>query len=228
MGHIEKNLDRLQQEIHAAAHRSGRKPEEVRLIAVTKNVSIASIEEAIAAGVTTVGENRVQELKNKIHQIHTPVQWHMIGTLQSNKVKYIYDKVDLIHSLDRISLAMAIQKYARLLGRPISCLVEVNVAQEDSKEGLKVEEVPAFLRQVSQLEGIAVQGLMTMAPYTEKPEEVRWVFQRLRELSHEVTESNFNGVTMKELSMGMSNDFKIAVEEGSTMVRVGTAIFGEP
>ncbi|KAB2954501.1 YggS family pyridoxal phosphate-dependent enzyme [Heliorestis acidaminivorans] len=227
MGHVEQNLNRVRQKIKASADKAGRNIDDITLVAVTKNVAIADIEAAVASGVTTLGENRVQEFMKKIDQLQNPpVRWHMIGTLQSNKVKYIYDKVELIHSLDRLSLAKEIQKYARYLGRPISCLVEVNVAQEESKEGLQIDEVPAFLKQLTELEGLTVQGLMTMAPYTENPEEVRWVFRKLRELSLELAELKLEGVAMRELSMGMSNDLEVAVEEGATLVRVGTAIFG--
>lgn len=226
MGQIEENLDRVRSRIRDAALRSGRHPEEIRLLAVTKTVSLENIQKVIAAGVNVLGENKVQEFLAKWPQVQGSVHWHIIGTLQTNKVKYIYDKVDLIHSLDRLSLAAEINKYALRISRPVDCLVEVNVAGEESKHGVSEEKLASFLGSVADLEGVRVCGLMTMAPYTTDPQEVRWVFRRLHELSREIATLGLAGVEMNHLSMGMSNDFEVAVEEGATIVRVGSEIFG--
>ncbi|MBM7867558.1 YggS family pyridoxal phosphate-dependent enzyme [Heliobacterium gestii] len=226
MGHLEENLDRVRQRIREAALRAGRRPESIRLLAVTKTVPVERIQQVVDAGVDLLGENRVQELLEKYPQVHGPVRWHMIGTLQTNKVKYIYDKVELIHSLDRLSLAQAIDHQASRFGRPIDCLVEVNVAGEETKHGVDRRDAISFIRDVMTLEGIHIRGLMTMAPYAEKPEEARPVFRDLYQLAREVEDLRLPRVDMEHLSMGMSNDFEVAVEEGATIVRIGSGLFG--
>lgn len=226
MSVIVENLETVREKIAAAAQRVGRDPAEIKLVAVTKTVDVPTIEEGIKAGITAIGENRVQEIRKKYPEIQSPVEWHLIGHLQTNKVKYIIDKVDLIHSLDRYSLAQEISKRAQQAGTTMSVLVQVNVAEEETKFGLKVEETEEFIKEVTQLEGIKILGLMTMAPYVENPEEVRFVFKKLKELSEKIGNLNLPQVEMKYLSMGMSNDYEVAIEEGANIVRVGSAIFG--
>ena len=185
------------------------------------------INEAIKLGVTDIGENKVQEIEEKYDQVEGNVRWHMIGHLQSNKVKYIIDKVSLIHSLDRKSLAKEIQKRAEQSDIVAEVLIQVNVAEEESKFGLKVEQTIPFIESLSHYKNIRVMGLMTMAPCEDDVEDTRPVFRELRELSEKIKTENFENVEMKYLSMGMTNDYQIALEEGANLVRVGTGIFGE-
>ncbi|WP_003541810.1 YggS family pyridoxal phosphate-dependent enzyme [Desulfotomaculum nigrificans] len=220
---IVENITVIKNEIADAALRAGRQPNEVKIIAVTKNVAAAKAQEAVRAGLTDLGENRVQELQNKFSEV-TGARWHLIGHLQSNKVKYIVDKVDLIHSLDRWSLALEIDRRAREAGKVLSALVQVNVAKETTKFGLYVNEVKDFVTEAATLRGIYIRGLMTIAPLVQDPEEVRPVFRQLRQIAEDLKE--IPGIKMEHLSMGMTNDYRIAVEEGATMVRIGTAIFG--
>lgn len=222
--------DRLQQvleNIARAAEKSGRRPEDVQLVAVTKTMPVPVIKEAIGLGVTRIGENKVQEIREKYDQIDEDVEWHMIGHLQSNKVKYILDKVALIHSLDRMSLAWELEKKAAKKGVQVPVLVQVNVAEEESKFGLRVPEVLPFLEKLADFPHIAVRGLMTMAPYVSDPEQTRPVFSGLRELRDKIAAQKYEHVRMEILSMGMTNDYQVAIEEGATMVRIGSAIFGE-
>ncbi|WP_053956923.1 YggS family pyridoxal phosphate-dependent enzyme [Inediibacterium massiliense] len=223
---IEENIIHIRQEIHKACEKSNRNPEEVKLIAVTKTVDSSKINEAIAQGIEDVGENKVQEIINKYDQV-SPVSFHMIGHLQTNKVKYIIDKVKLIHSLDRISLAKEIDKRAKQNNKVMDVLVQINVAKEDTKFGMYKEEVYDFLEQIKCFENIKVKGLMTIAPYEEDPEEVRKYFKELKEIFEEIKTKDFSHVEMKYLSMGMTNDFQIAIEEGANFIRVGTGIFGK-
>lgn len=185
------------------------------------------INEAIRLGVTDIGENKVQEIEQKYEQIEGDVRLHMIGHLQSNKVKCIIDKVSLIHSLDRKSLAKEIQKRAEQIDIVAEVLVQVNVAEEESKFGLTVEQTIPFIESLGNYKNIKVMGLMTMAPHEEDCEKTRCVFKKLKELSKKIKTENFENVEMKYLSMGMTNDYKVALEEGSNLVRVGTGIFGE-
>ncbi len=210
-----------------AARRAGRDPGEIKLIAVSKTVEIARIREAIEAGVTILGENYVQEAREKIEEIGHGIQWHMIGHLQSNKAKYAVTLFDYIHSLDGIALAREIDRRAAQKGKRMRALVEVNLSGETSKFGVGSEAVMELIHQVSPLEHISIEGLMTMPPYFDEPEKARPYFTRLRELRDRIQEEGIEGVRMDELSMGMSGDFEAAIEEGATMVRVGTAIFGE-
>lgn len=199
---------------------------DIRLIAVTKNVDVSLIKEAIALGVTDIGENRVQELTKKYDSLGSKINYHMIGHLQTNKVKYIIDKVCLIHSLDRLSLAKEINKRAKEHDIVMEVLVQVNISEEETKFGLKKKEVHNFIKEIGNYENLKVKGLMTMAPHYEQIEDTRWVFKDLKDLSKEIASKGYKNVSMDILSMGMTNDYNIAIEEGSTMVRVGTGIFG--
>nr|WP_312212823.1 YggS family pyridoxal phosphate-dependent enzyme [Clostridioides sp.] len=228
MESIKENLFEIRKSIKEAAEKAGRLEEDVTLLAVTKTVEIDAIEEAVANGVTEAGENKPQELVRKFDVIGDKVNWHLIGSLQTNKVKYIIDKVDMIHSLDRISLAKEIQKQAEKQDRTIKCLVQVNISKEESKHGIYREDVVDFVKEVSiNFKNIKIEGMMTMAPFTENEDDVRSVFKGLKELSNEIKNLNIPNVNMDVLSMGMSHDYKIAIEEGATIVRVGTSIFGK-
>lgn len=185
------------------------------------------LQEAYDAGARVFGENKVQEIMDKYDQLPSDIQWHMIGHLQRNKVKYIIDKVAMIHSVDSLRLAQTIEQEAAKKDLVMPILLEVNVAEEDTKFGLKVEEVLPLLEQISSFSHIQVKGLMTIAPFVENPEENREVFRTLKKLSVDISAKNINNVTMSVLSMGMTGDYQVAVQEGSTMVRVGTGIFGE-
>ncbi len=213
--------------MEGAARRAGREPGEIKLIAVSKTVEIAHIREAIEAGVTILGENYVQEAREKIGEIGHGIQWHMIGHLQSNKAKYAIDLFDYIHSLDGIPLARELDRRAAQKGRMVRALVEVNLSGETSKFGVASGAVMELIHHVISLEHISIEGLMTMPPYFDEPEKARPFFIRLRELRDRIQKEGIEGVRMDELSMGMSGDFEAAIEEGATMVRVGTAIFGE-
>jgi PLP dependent protein len=225
---LRQNLEIVKGDIKNACEKANRDTDNVILIGVTKTVDIPVIEEAIELGVTHVGENKPQELVRKYEAIGDKVKWHLIGTLQTNKVKYIVDKVHMIHSLDRKSLCDEIEKRAQGIDRVINCLVQVNISNEESKHGLSKEDVIPFIKDVStNYKNIKIKGLMTMAMNSDNPEETRWVFKELKALSNEIKNLNIENVDIDYLSMGMSNDFKIAIEEGSNMVRVGTSIFGE-
>ncbi|MGI9951129.1 YggS family pyridoxal phosphate-dependent enzyme [Moorellaceae bacterium AZ2] len=227
MVELKDNIARVQERIARAARKVGRQPEEITLIAVTKNVPVERIREAVAAGIKELGENRVQELLEKQPYLaEEGVSWHLIGHLQRNKVKYVWNRVRLIHSLDSLELARELEKRAGAAGEKIKVLVEVNVAGESSKFGLPVEAVPGFVKELTGFSSLKVLGLMTVAPLVDDPEEVRPVFRRLRELAREIEALALPGVEMRYLSMGMTNDFEVAVEEGANMVRIGTAIFG--
>lgn len=227
MASIASNLHIVRDKVSQAALKVGRNPEDIQIIAVTKTVDIPQMEEAIAAGITAVGENRVQEITKKYPLLKEKVDWHLIGHLQTNKVKYIIDKVKMIHSLDRFSLVKEISKRAQQQGIVMPVLVQVNVAEEESKFGLKVEEVIPFIKDIVGIKGLKILGLMTMAPFVEDAEEVRYVFRDLRNLAEKITKQAIPGVEMKHLSMGMTNDYEVAVEEGATLIRVGTGIFGQ-
>lgn len=223
---IRENIEGIQTRIVAACTRVGRNPAEVRLVAVSKTKPAALIEEAATAGQRLFGENYVQEFADKAEQVLAPVEWHFIGALQSNKVKYLRGKVAMIHSLDRLSLAEEINRQWAKLDRPVAVLLEVNLGDETSKAGTGEEEVFELVRRVAELPFLRLRGLMALPPWLDDPEEVRPYFRRLRELARRIEASKIPGVTMDELSMGMSNDFEVAIEEGATLVRVGTAIFG--
>ena len=197
-----------------------------KLVAATKYVDVKEIEKLEKLGVTCFGENRVQAFLEKYENYHGNGEFQFIGTLQPNKVKYIIDKVDLIHSVDSVRLAETIDKEAEKHNVTANILIEVNVAKEESKFGLMPEEVPAFVEQISKFSHIRVKGLMTIAPFVENPEDNRPVFAHLRKLSVDIAKKNIDNITMSILSMGMTNDYQVAIEEGATMVRVGTGIFG--
>ena len=228
MENIRENIESIRKRIADAAKRAGRDADDIKLIAVTKTVDVDKVEEAIAADALDAGENKPQELARKYKVLGDKIRWHQIGSLQTNKVKYIIDKVCMIHSLDREGLAEEIDKRANKIGRVIDCLVQVNISGEESKHGMSREEVEPFVRLVAEkYPNIKIKGLMTMAPFDAEKDEIRKVFRDLKELSDEINNMNIGNVEMRELSMGMTNDFEIAVEEGATMVRVGTAIFGK-
>ena len=224
---ISEQLQTVRNEIAQACKRSGRNPEDVTLIAVSKTKPVSMIEEAIQACQTVFGENKVQELCSKYEVLPKNLTWHLIGHLQRNKVKYIADKAALIHSVDSLRLAQTIDQEGKKHNRVIPVLVEVNVAEEDTKFGVSVSETLPLIEEISKLSHVRVQGLMTIAPYVDDPEENRPVFRRLKQLSVDISSKNMNNVYMDILSMGMTNDYQVAVEEGATMVRVGTGIFGE-
>lgn len=228
MSAIADNLAAVQTRIQKACERSGRDPKTVRLVAVSKLHPAEAIAEAAAAGQLLFGENYVQELVDKAGQLSETVQWHLIGHLQSNKVKYLPGIVSMIHTVDRLSLAEEIDRHWRdKLGRPCEVLVQVNVAGEASKSGATADEALALVRQIADLPSVQVRGLMTMPPFFDDPEAARPYFRQLRLLAERVQAERIPGVQMAELSMGMSGDFEVAIEEGATLVRVGTAIFGE-
>ena len=224
---LKDQLQEVEKRIQAACDRAGRKREEVTLIAVSKTKPVETLQEAYDLGVRIFGENKVQELTAKYEALPKDIHWHMIGHLQTNKVKYIIDKAELIHSVDSLKLAETIEKEAAKHDLIADILVEVNVAEEESKFGLKMEEVIPFIEKISVFPHIRVCGLMTIAPFVENPEENREVFRTLKKLSVDISAKNINNVTMSVLSMGMTGDYQVAVQEGSTMVRVGTGIFGE-
>ena len=224
---IKDNIMSIKQNIEEIKKESNRQ-EEVNLMAVTKTVDVDKVLEAIDAGITDIGENKPQELARKYEVIGDKVRYHLIGTLQTNKVKYIIDKAYMIHSLDRIALCEEIQKRAEKIDKVINCLVQVNISKEESKHGLEEEKVIDFVKQVSSnYKNIHIKGLMTMAPFIDNEKEIRKVFKGLKDLSLEIKELNLPNVEMDTLSMGMSHDYKIAIEEGATIIRVGTSIFGE-
>ena len=224
---LAENLQNVEERIQAACARANRDRNEDTLIAVSKTKPVSMLEEVYAEGIRCFGENKVQELTEKHDKLPSDVKWHMIGHLQRNKVKYIVDKVDLIHSVDSVRLAETIEQEAVKKDVIVPVLVEVNVAEEDSKFGLKVNEVLSIIEEISKFPHIRIKGLMTIAPYVENPEENRPVFARLRKLSVDIAEKNIDNVSVEILSMGMTNDYEVAIEEGATMVRVGTGIFGE-
>lgn len=222
-----ENYKAVEERVRKACERAGRKREEVTLIAVSKTKPMSMIEELLPLGVVDFGENKVQELSAKEESLPDFVRWHMIGHLQRNKVKYIVDKAYLIHSVDSLRLAETISQEAGKKGVTASVLIEVNVAGEESKYGVSPEETPELVEIISRLPNLTICGLMTIAPFVENAEENREVFRNLRKLSVDIQEKKFNNVTMSVLSMGMTGDFEVAIEEGATMVRVGTGIFGE-
>ena len=224
---LAENLQQVEKRIEKACKRVNRNHKEVTLIAVSKTKPTSMLAEIYEEGIRDFGENKIQELTEKYEQLPTDIHWHMIGHLQRNKVKYIIDKTKLIHSVDSLRLAETIQHEASKKGIKVDVLVEVNVAQEESKFGLKMEEVLPFIEKISMFPNICVKGLMTIAPYVENPEENRPIFRSLRKLFIDINTKNIDNVYMSVLSMGMTNDYEIAVEEGATMVRVGTGIFGE-
>lgn len=223
---LKDQLQEVEKRIQAACNRAGRKREEVTLIAVSKTKPVETLQEAYDLGVRIFGENKVQELTAKYEALPKDIHWHMIGHLQTNKVKYIIDKAELIHSVDSLKLAETIEKEAAKHDLIADILVEVNVAEEKSKFGMKMEEVIPFVEKVSAFPHVRVRGLMTIAPFVEDPEENRSIFADLHKLYIDIKKKNHDNDTVSVLSMGMTNDYEVAIEEGATMVRVGTGIFG--
>lgn len=224
---IRDNINEVRSKIAASLVKANRIDEDVTLIAVSKTKPVSAIEEAIKYGATDFGENKVQELTDKYDQLPNNIKWHLIGHLQRNKVKYIIDKVDLIHSVDSLRLAEEIAKEAKKKNLNARILIQVNVSKEDSKFGLSVENAEELIRMVAKLENINIVGLMTIAPFTDNPEENRVYFRELHNLFVDIKQKNIDNVSMEVLSMGMSGDYEVAIEEGATMVRVGTTIFGD-
>ena len=224
---ITENLEQVRRNIVEACKAVNRDPSEVTLISVSKTKPVSMLQEAYDAGSRDFGENKVQEIMDKYPQLPSDIRWHMIGHLQRNKVKYIVDKVALIHSVDSLRLAETIENEAAKHNVTVPILIEVNVAQEESKFGLKTEEVLSLVESIAVLPHINIKGLMTIAPYVEDPEENREIFRELKKLSVDIAAKNINNVNMSVLSMGMTGDYQVAVQEGATMVRVGTGIFGE-
>lgn len=222
---IRKNLEEVRRECAAAAERSGRAPEAVKIVAVSKTVAGSRVIEAARHGLRIFGENRVQELLAKQDEVGTDVEWHFIGHLQRNKVKHLLGRAALIHSLDRWSLAEEIQRRAKARGLTVPVLVQVNVAGERTKKGLAPNEVIGFLKNVAGFSRLRVEGLMTIAPYSVNPEDTRPVFRELRLLRNQARLKL--GMDLPHLSMGMSNDYPVAIEEGADLVRLGTVIFGK-
>ncbi|MGE4342900.1 MAG: YggS family pyridoxal phosphate-dependent enzyme [Geoalkalibacter sp.] len=223
---IQENLRMIRERIEQACHDCGRDPHAVRLVAVSKTKPAADVMAAFAAGQKLFGESYVQEFTDKAEQVEAPVDWHFIGHLQSNKVKYLRGRVRMIHSVDRLSLAREINRQWKRIDERIDVLVQVNLAGEQSKSGTAPQQAPALVRKLSELPHLRVRGLMTLPPFFEDPQAVRPYFRQLRELSEEIAGLDLPGVGMDELSMGMSHDFPAAIAEGATLVRVGTAIFG--
>ncbi len=221
---VADNLVRIEEQIEKACQNSGRKRDEITLIAVTKYVSIERAKEALDAGIVNLGENRDEGLLNKYEVLKDQPKWHYIGSLQTRKVKNIIDKVVYIHSMDRISLAEEIQKRAHA---QIKCLVQVNVSGEESKHGIEPSHLLEFIKELADYDKVIVAGLMTMAPLTNDEQILRKCFRDLKELQNEIQQFKFVHAPCTELSMGMSNDFEIAIEEGATMIRIGTALVGE-
>lgn len=223
---VTENLKEVEERICAACEKSGRDRSEVTLIAVSKTKPLSMIEEAYSSGIRQFGENKPQELRDKYEELPKDIHWHMIGHLQRNKVKYVVGHAALIHSVDSIRLAQAIDQEAEKKGIIMPVLVEVNVAEEESKFGVTVADCEEFICSIAKLEHISVQGLMTIAPFVENAEDNRKYFAKLRELSVDIEAKNIDNVSMCNLSMGMTGDYQVAIEEGATMVRVGTGIFG--
>lgn len=223
---LKENLKAVEEEIEKACERAGRKREEVTLIAVSKTKPISMLQEIYDEGIRDFGENKVQELSMKYEELPKDIRWHMIGHLQRNKVKQVVDKACLIHSVDSYRLAEEINIQAKKKGIVAPILVEVNIAEEESKFGIHKEDAIQLAEEIAELENIRIEGLMTIAPFVEEPEENRQYFRNIRQLSVDIAEKNIDNVSMNVLSMGMTGDYTVAIEEGATMVRVGTGIFG--
>jgi len=224
---IAANYHRVMETIHSAATRCGRNPSEIKLLAATKSQSVAAVREAIQAGIRLFGENYIQEARTKKESIAESVEWHMIGHLQRNKVKAAVELFSLIQSLDSLELARALDREGKRRGRTVRVFVEVNLAGEQTKSGINREGVAALLEEVGGLANLTVEGLMTVPPFHEDPEKIRPYFRSLKELQKSLAGLKIPNAQPRELSMGMTHDYSVAIEEGATMVRIGTAIFGE-
>ena len=223
---LKENLANVEN-IEQACKNAGRSRDEVTLIAVSKTKPVEMLQEIYDENIRDFGENKVQELCSKMEQLPSDIRWHMIGHLQRNKVKYIVGKVELIHSVDTYRLAEEINIQAKKQNVIVPILVEVNIAHEESKFGISAEDAILLVEEISKLENIRIKGLMTIAPYVENPEDNRLYFRKIKQLSVDITNKNIDNVFMEILSMGMTGDYMVAIEEGATMVRVGTGIFGE-
>ena len=222
-----ENLKKVEDNVDAACRKAGRSRDEVTLIAVSKTKPVEMLSTIYNQGIRDFGENKVQEMCDKMEQLPSDIRWHMIGHLQTNKVKYIVGHTTLIHSVDSLHLAKEIEKQAEKKDVTVDILVEVNIAEEESKFGIHKEETYELVRQIAALPHVHICGLMTIAPYVENPEDNRMYFRGIRQLSVDIAEQNRDNVDMDVLSMGMTGDYMVAIEEGATMVRVGTGIFGE-
>lgn len=223
---LKNNISTIRDNIHDAAIKGGRNPDDVLLLGVTKTIDTDLMKKAFDLGITDFGENRVQEFLRKSDIINRECKWHLIGRLQTNKVRYLDSRIKLIHSLDRMELAQALQHRGAKINNVFSVLVEVNVAGESTKAGVRPDELRSFLLGLSRMGNIKVEGLMTIAPFVDNPEDVRYVFRDLRKLSVDIMREKVENINTSILSMGMSGDYKIAVEEGATIVRIGSALFG--
>lgn len=224
---IKENLQNVEAHIQEACRKSRRRREDVTLVAVSKTHPVETLKEAYDLGIRIFGENKAQELTEKYEALPKDIKWHMIGHLQRNKVKYVIDKAALIHSVDSLRLAEEIEKEAKKRGITANILIEVNVAGEASKFGIRPEELSRFTEKIVEFPHICVKGLMTIAPYVENPEKNRPVFASLRKLSVDIAQESAHNISMSILSMGMTGDYRVAIEEGATIVRVGTGVFGE-
>lgn len=225
---MKQQLEHIKQRIRQAAESCNRDADSVRLVTVSKTIAAEIVKEAIDAGVTILGENYVQEARDKFKAlVQYPVSWHFIGHLQSNKAKYAVRLFDLIHSVDSLKLARELDKQAAKVDKIQQILLQVNISAEDTKSGISTDEAPRLIAEISQLKNLSVKGLMTMPPYFYQPEKVQPFFAALRELRDQIKEQSLPNVSLDELSMGMTGDFEVAIKEGATLVRIGTAIFGE-
>jgi len=225
---LKQRLKQIAKRIRQAAESCDRDADSVRLVAVSKTIAADIVKEAIEAGVTILGENYIQEARDKFKAlVQYPVSWHFIGHLQSNKAKYAVRLFDLIHSVDSLKLARELDKQAGKLDKIQQILVQVNISAEDTKSGVSTDEAPRLIAEISQLKNLAVKGLMTMPPYFYQPEKVQPFFAALHDLRDQIREQSLPNVPLDELSMGMTGDFEVAIKEGATLVRIGTAIFGE-
>ncbi len=221
-----ENYEKVVENVKKACERSGRNFQDVTIIAVSKTKPLSDVEELLAHGITEFGENKVQEMVDKYEHVSKPVNWHLIGHLQTNKVKYIVDKACLIHSVDSVHLAKEIEKEATKKDVVVKVLIEVNIAQEESKFGIREDEVYSLIDAIKDMPHVHVMGLMTIAPFVDNAEENRVYFRKMHQLLLDIKSKCIDNIDMNVLSMGMTNDYEIAVEEGATMIRVGTAIFG--
>lgn len=224
---VKKNLAMVEDRVKAACDRAGRSYGSVTLIAVSKTKPVRLVEQAYEYGIRQFGENKAQEMKEKYDMLPKNIKWHFIGHLQTNKIKYVLGRASLIHSVDSLHLAEAIEAECVKRGVEADVLVEVNVAQEETKSGIRTEEAEGLIKDIAKLPHVHVQGLMTIAPFVENAGNSRLVFRTLKELSVDIAGKNIDNVSMNILSMGMTNDYEVAIEEGATHIRVGTAIFGE-
>ena len=221
-----ENYEQVVANVKKACERSGRNFQDITIVAVSKTKPLSDVEELLSHGVMEFGENKVQEMVDKYEHVSKPVHWHLIGHLQTNKVKYIVDKVCMIHSVDSLNLAKTIEKEAAKHDVTVKILIEVNVAQEETKFGLSCDEVLPLIQEIKDFPHIRVKGLMTIAPFVDDPEDNRVYFRKLKDLSLDIQSKSIDNIDMSVLSMGMTNDYEVAVEEGATLVRVGTGIFG--